>query len=59
MRVRMLVGLSGPAINLTPGQEHDFADAEAIRHIEAGNAVAVAKPKLERAVKARPKAEKR
>ena len=47
----MLVGLSGPHILLAPGDEAEFADAEAIRLIDAGFAVPVA-PKIERAVKA-------
>lgn len=47
----MLVGLSGPAINLRPGDEAEFADDEAVRFIKAGFAVPVAPP-MERAVKA-------
>lgn len=54
----MLVGLSGPTINLIPGDEADFPQAEAIRHIEAGHAVPVAEQKVERAVK-KPAKEKR
>ena len=50
MRVRMVVGLSGPAINLIPGDEADFPDDEALRLVQAGFAVAVAP--IERAVKA-------
>jgi hypothetical protein len=53
MRIRMLVGLSGPHILLAPGDEAEFADVEAIRFIDAGFAVP-AKPKIERAVKAAP-----
>jgi len=45
----MLVGLSGPTINLAPGDEADFADDEANRFIEAGFAAPVTK--IERAVK--------
>lgn len=41
MRVRMKVGLAGPALNLAPGDEHDFPDAEARRLIAADYAVAV------------------
>lgn len=59
MLVRMVVGLSGPTINLIPGDEADFPQAEALRHIAAGNAVPVAELKVERAVKAPRKAEKR
>lgn len=51
MRVRMVVGLSGPAINLIPGDEADFPDDEALRLVRAGFAVAVAVP-IERAVRA-------
>lgn len=58
MQVRMLVGLSGPAINLIPGDEHAFEQAEAVRLIEAGFAVPVA-PKVERAVKPAPEKRKR
>ena len=50
MRVKMLAGLSGPAINLVPGDEHDFPDDEAVRFIQAGFAVPVGQ-KIERAVK--------
>ena len=32
----MLAGLSGPAICLQPGDEHDFDDAEGARLIAAG-----------------------
>ena len=46
----MLAGLSGPAILLNPGDEAEFADAEAIRLIDAGFAVPVRAP-IERAVK--------
>jgi hypothetical protein len=49
MRLRMLVGFAG-GFTLIPGDEAEFADAEAIRLIDAGFAVP-AKPKLERAVK--------
>lgn len=59
MLVRMVVGLSGPAINLIPGDEADFPQAEALRFVDAGIAVPVSEPKVERAVKANRKAEKR
>jgi len=49
MRVRMLAGLVG-GVTLGPGDEAEFADAEAIRLIDAGFAVPIA-PKIERAVK--------
>jgi hypothetical protein len=54
MLVRMLVGLSGPAILLQPGGEADFPSDEAIRLIDAGFAVPVAtqQQQVERAVRA-------
>jgi hypothetical protein len=57
MRVRMLAGFAG-AMVLIPGDEAEFADAEAIRLIDAGFAVPIAKP-IERAVKAAPEKRKR
>lgn len=54
----MLVGLSGPTINLMPGDEADFSQDEAMRLIKGEIAVAVAEAKIERAVK-RPAQEKR
>lgn len=54
----MLAGLSGPAINLRPGDEAEFADDEAMRFIKAGFAVPAA-PSIERAVKARAETRKR
>jgi hypothetical protein len=48
----MLVGLVG-GVTLGPGDEAEFADAEAIRLIDAGFAVPSA-PKIERAVKSAP-----
>jgi hypothetical protein len=59
MRVRMLVGLSGPTITLSTGHEWDFPDDEAARLIAAGYAVPVAEPKVERAVRPRAKVERR
>lgn len=50
MRLRMVVGLSGPAINLQPGDEADFPKDEALRLVQAGYATPVAE-KVERAVK--------
>jgi hypothetical protein len=58
MRVRMLVGLSGPHILLSPGDEAEFADAEAIRFIDAGFAVPIAPP-VERATKKAPEKRKK
>ncbi|WP_375290910.1 hypothetical protein [Qipengyuania sp.] len=34
--LKMLTGLSGPELTLSPGDEHEFEDAEADRLIEAG-----------------------
>lgn len=53
MRVRMEVGLSGPAINLSPGDEHEFPDAEAVRLIAAGYAVPAEAREIEMAVEDR------
>lgn len=39
MKLKMLVGLSGPEYSLSPGDERDFPDAEAGRLIAAGYAV--------------------
>ena len=54
----MLVGLSGPAITLSPGDEHDFPQDEAMRFVAAGFAIPIAEQKTERAIKA-PVTEKR
>jgi hypothetical protein len=59
MLVRMVVGLSGPATSLSPGDEAEFPQAEALRLVEAGYAVPVAEAKIERAVKPTRKVEKR
>jgi hypothetical protein len=58
MLVRMLVGLSGTAYLLQSGDERDFPNDEALRLIDAGYAVPVSDPEIERAV-AVPAAEKR
>ena len=58
MLVKMLVGLSGPAYSLGPGDERDFPQAEATRLVGAGYAVPVAERNIERAV-AKPAIEKR
>ena len=50
MKVRMTVGLSGPAYNLQPGDEFSFPDGEAARLIAAGYAVPVVETPIERAV---------
>lgn len=54
----MLVGLSGPTITLSPGDEHDFPRDEALRFIEAGFAVPVGEQIIETAAVA-PQAERR
>ena len=41
MRLKMLVGLSGPEYSLSPDDERDFPEAEALRLIAAGFAAAV------------------
>lgn len=56
MKIKLLVGLSGPLFNLGPGDEYDFEDAEAVRLVEAGYATpvierAVVEPALERRTK--------
>lgn len=58
MKIRMLVSLAGNEYSLSPGDERDFPQAEAIRLIDAGYAVPVAEQKVERAI-AQPAAEKR
>lgn len=40
MKLKVLVGMSGPAYTLSPGDEREFPEAEAIRLIGAGYAVA-------------------
>lgn len=59
MKIKLLVSLAGADFALSPGDEYECSDAEALRHIEAGNAVAVTEPKVERAVKPSAKVEKR
>jgi len=58
MEIRMTVGLAGNEYSLSPGDQRDFPDGEAIRLIESGYAVPVAEVKVERAV-AQPSPEKR
>lgn len=58
MKIKMLVSLAGNEYSLSPGDERDFTQAEAIRLIDAGFAVPVAEAKTERAV-AQPATEKR
>jgi hypothetical protein len=53
MLIRMLVGLSGPAYTLSPGDERDFPPDEAARLIAAGYAVPASEQPIERAVRRR------
>ena len=56
----MTVGLSGPTLTLSPGDEYLNCDPEeAKRLIEAGFAVPIVTDKAERAVKRIPAKEKR
>lgn len=59
MKIKMLVSLVGADFSVSPGAEYECSEAEALRHIEAGNAVPVAGEKVERAVKPSAKIEKR
>ena len=58
MKIKMLVGLSGIEYSLSPGDEREFPDNEAIRLIDAGFAVPAVEEKVERAV-AQPAPERR
>lgn len=58
MRIKMLVGLSGPHVLLSPGDEADFPDDEAMRLVVREFAVPVAPP-LERATKKAPEKRKK
>lgn len=51
MLVRLLVGLSGPAYSLGPGDERDFPPEEAVRLIKAGYAVPASDRAAEAATK--------
>lgn len=59
MKIKMLVSMAGIDFALSPGDEYECSDAEAVRHVEAGNAVPVAGEKVERAVKPTKAVEKR
>jgi hypothetical protein len=52
MLIRMLVGLSGSAYSLSPGDERDFPQGEALRIVAAGFAIPVEEKSIERAVDA-------
>jgi hypothetical protein len=52
MKIKMLTSMAGANFALSVNEETGrFSDAEATRLIEAGYAVPVAQPKIERAVK--------
>lgn len=51
MKIKLTTSLSGADYCLSPGDEREFPDAEATRLIEAGFAVPVSAPKVEKAVK--------
>jgi len=59
MKIKMQIGLAGPEYSLSPGDEREFPDVEAIRLIEAGFAVPVAAEKRETATKKTPAKETR
>lgn len=54
MEIRVLVGLSGNEYSLSPGDQRDFPEKEAIRLIEAGFAVPVSEKRVEHAVRDAP-----
>lgn len=58
MLVKMLVSFAGTDIDWQSGSEQDLPTDEATRLIDAGFAVPVSAPKVERAI-AKPVAEKR
>lgn len=58
MRIKMLVGLSGPTYTLDPGEERVFPNEEALRIVKAGFAVPVINRDIETAVR-KPTAERR
>lgn len=58
MKLRMLSSIAGVDFALAPGDEREFDEAEAVRLIEAGFAVAVIEAKIETSVR-KPAAEKR
>lgn len=52
MKIRMLTSFAGTDFTVSANEETErFSEAEAVRMIEAGYAVPVAAPKVERAVK--------
>lgn len=59
MRIKLLVSLANPDDPKNAGDEIDVEQAEAIRHIEAGNAIPVGEKAVETPEKPKAKAEKR
>ena len=60
MKITITTSLSGPTYTLEPGAVADFAEAEAIRLINAGFAIpATDDGEIERAVKSVPNGERR
>lgn len=59
VKVRLLVGLSGPAFNLQPGDIYECDEAEATRLHSARYAVPFDEARIERAVDAPPAVETR
>ncbi|MFE3839414.1 hypothetical protein [Pseudogemmobacter sonorensis] len=41
MKIKALIGMAGPEYVLSPGDERDFPEVEALRLVSAGYAVAV------------------
>ena len=58
MKIRMLTGLSGLDYSLSPGDEREFPNDEALRLVQAGYAVAIGGT-VERAIKKTPAKETR
>lgn len=59
MLIRLLVGLSGSAYSLGPGDERDFPQDEALRLVSAGYAVPSVEDVVETTTVKRPAAERR
>lgn len=59
VKVRLLVGLSGPTFNLQPGDIYECDEAEATRLHSARYAIPYEEDRIERAVDAQPAVETR
>ena len=59
MRIKLLMSRAGIDFSQNAGDEIEADDAEAVRMIEAGQAVPVSDVKIERAVKAAPEKRKK